>query len=849
MATEVYLFLAQPVSPASLREAYAYGPDSTAFHTDLAIEVDPVTLSDIPALAVVSGLVRWIPDNGSLATGSMILVPSPVELHAINSVVGPVLVFFVYRNIDYDSMVERLQLRIEALENQPAPLADPTVRLMNFVNGHFSVWVESGEELGLPSVAGGANGWAKLGFEIIFMPSIAFEGKGLTRILELIQPESMTRRLDPVSFYARVQTAATEIAIAPSHIDHPLLSIPTRRILLEVRDERDQPHDSLDIEIQKGTDPSIIFTATTTNRGTIALDSVAGNTAASPAAYTVSRNLYVFTELPSGEKAHSSLMSNPIVAPAHLAVQALCMSNISDPDNWFVPNNPNIPLPMHTANNTVTPLRDGVIVFNSYSEAIRTLSDPTHYMYLAGLVMMDDFELVHGDIFSTMAELILWATAVEHAAVRVILWEDGTGDTNAGECSRITGLGTQGHNAEAILDGHTHECLTLSALKTGTHHQKCLVISGNKGRFAFCGGVDIHRNRRDSPNHGALGGYHDVHAHIRGPAVSDIERVFVARWNSHPTNLAAHSTLPPPPQIPNNLDDNTGSVYVQVACTFPRRNAPPYPFAPNGSFTPLEAFRHAIRKAEKFIYIEDQYLTPYPGGSPYDINDDPLGILYELRQALSRPQRPIDYLIMVIPNHTRLSWLHKLAQFFNLSFDGQARYRRQQFINGLVEVAPTKVHVFYLARPEPVRPRLDFGEVATEGDGPGTSGSPERRGEMYCHSKVWIIDDVIAKIGSANCNRRSYTHDSEMDVIMVDGAVSNGARAFARNFRLQLWGEHLGMAELPENALLEDHMMAREFWLRHPQPYKSHIQPYLHDQEIENNPHSKWDDFVDPDGR
>ena len=34
----------------------------------------------------------------------------------------------------------------------------------------------------------------------------------------------------------------------------------------------------------------------------------------------------------------------------------------------------------------------------------------------------------------------------------------------------------------------------------------------------------------------------------------------------------------------------------------------------------------------------------------------------------------------------------------------------------------------------------------------------------YVHSKTWVIDDEFAIVGSANCNRRGYTHDSEASV-------------------------------------------------------------------------------------
>ncbi len=90
----------------------------------------------------------------------------------------------------------------------------------------------------------------------------------------------------------------------------------------------------------------------------------------------------------------------------------------------------------------------------------------------------------------------------------------------------------------------------------------------------------------------------------------------------------------------------------------------------------------------------------------------------------------------------------------------------------------------------------------------------ERPDEIYCHSKTWIVDDVAARVGSANCSRRSYTHDSELDVVVVDGAVDNGARAFARGLRMALWQELL---RLDDPSVLEDHRRALAFF-RDPPP-------------------------------
>lgn len=129
-----------------------------------------------------------------------------------------------------------------------------------------------------------------------------------------------------------------------------------------------------------------------------------------------------------------------------------------------------------------------------------------------------------------------------------------------------------------------------------------------------------------------------------------------------------------------------------------------------------------------------------------------------------------------------------------------------------------------------------------------SSGGLAHRDEIYCHSKVWIVDDIIAKIGSANCNRRSYTHDSEMDLVMVDGALDNGARALARKLRVDLWAEHLGM-NWPRSALLEDHLHALDYW-RGPQLPNSHVYKYKEGEGVNYNWENNvgWDFIIDPDG-
>jgi phosphatidylserine/phosphatidylglycerophosphate/cardiolipin synthase-like enzyme len=65
-----------------------------------------------------------------------------------------------------------------------------------------------------------------------------------------------------------------------------------------------------------------------------------------------------------------------------------------------------------------------------------------------------------------------------------------------------------------------------------------------------------------------------------------------------------------------------------------------------------------------------------------------------------------------------------------------------------------------------------------------------------------VVDDVWAMVGSDNLNRRSWSHDSELSIAVLDSeldtreprdpaGLGDGARTFARNLRLRLWREHL----------------------------------------------------------
>jgi phosphatidylserine/phosphatidylglycerophosphate/cardiolipin synthase-like enzyme len=825
VATEVYVFLPPPNASGVYREAYPFGPDSTTFHPDLGIEIDPAQQANSPALAVVDGLVYLIPNPTLPLTASMVLIPSPTAITDLGFVVGQSVVVFVYRNLDLASVRTAMTPFIEDLGDEPFLQNQPlNARVDEFMNGGFGVWVDAGDELGQASTVGGSGGFALLGFEIAYVPSALAGAAGFLRTLALIKPDNAaTRRLDPMAFYALVVAGAPGISLTALHAGHPLLTEPTRRTLLSLRDEYDQPYVGTVAVGDSSAGTTTPYSFTAANWGTVELAVTPPGGTPPTSTYDLDLTNYIFSALPTGQT-FGAKPSATLTAPTHWSLSTIFMADVDDPANWFVANT--APLPRFTTNNLVTPLIDGFPDFAEVVAASRTVTAPDHYWLLLGWRMIDSFQLVPGDPTTTVRELTN-SMALAGAQVRAMLW-DQPGPVNNPAVWHINGL--PGGNGKAILDDNVPTF--------GSHHQKLLVVNGSNGAVAFCGGIDINKNRRDDPRHCAKKPYHDIHAKIEGPAVADLYTTFVQRWNTHP------DAPPPLPTSSPPFAASPGTHFVQVSRTYAAIHG--YPFAPSGDLGTLNAVRRAIQRARRFIYLEDQYATPYPGDYPYDPSQDTVGILSDLLQVLAQPL--FEYMIIVITNE---------------SGQPQSRFRRHQFIRPLRDAFPNKVYPFYLERkqacastattltdtdePE-VDPSTDL-VYASSGatDITGSSGGPSRPEDIYVHTKSWIIDDVYVKIGSCNCNRRGYTFDTEADIHVIDGATLNGARAFARNYRMNLWAEHLDLLGA-NRRYLDDPTYALQFWL-HPNS-GAHITPYDETANLELiHTDISWNNVVDPDGR
>jgi phosphatidylserine/phosphatidylglycerophosphate/cardiolipin synthase-like enzyme len=320
------------------------------------------------------------------------------------------------------------------------------------------------------------------------------------------------------------------------------------------------------------------------------------------------------------------------------------------------------------------------------------------------------------------------------------------------------GRALQKRGAEAILD--------MRVRTGGSHHQKLVVIRHRDDPtrdIAYVGGIDLCHSRRDDADHhgdpqtqdnlareyGDRPAWHDLQAAITGPAVHDVETVFRERWED-PTILSRSPVIllrdrlrglgttpdPLPEQAPPPPPVDGGGHVVQLLRTYPNlRHGRDYAFARGGERSVARGYTKAVERARHLIYVEDQYLWGDHVGSVFS-------------EALAA--HPDLHVIAVVPMVPDVEGFNRTAQLVG---------RRRAMLD-MARAAPDRVAVYGIEN---------------------HAGTP-----VYVHAKTCVVDDTWATIGSDNFNRRSWTHDSELSVVVLDPAGE-----YARNLRLALAAEHL----------------------------------------------------------
>jgi phosphatidylserine/phosphatidylglycerophosphate/cardiolipin synthase-like enzyme len=317
--------------------------------------------------------------------------------------------------------------------------------------------------------------------------------------------------------------------------------------------------------------------------------------------------------------------------------------------------------------------------------------------------------------------------------------------------------------------------LDTSAQASHCHHQKSVVIDG---QLAFVGGMDLTTfagDRSDARDHPLRAGvnWHDATVLIEGEAVADVEDNFRQRWEA----VTGDAGLPhAEPAV-----DLAWETPTQIVRTIPSGR---YPFAPKGEFGIHHAYLELIRGARELVYLESQYLW-----APE--------VMDALIAAIEQPPSATFRIVIVLP----------------------ARATSGKWDNDQ--------HVEMLRKVDRGRGIAEAYSLFTSG--PTTGVQPFGYRPVYVHAKVGVIDDEWLIIGSANLNSRGFVTDSELNVLAHDGDL-------ARAVRMDLWGEHLGLArdevariaptQLIDSAWRDSASANEELMLRGERSLASRVHPY-----------------------
>ncbi|GAA1614371.1 phospholipase D-like domain-containing protein [Actinoplanes couchii] len=439
--------------------------------------------------------------------------------------------------------------------------------------------------------------------------------------------------------------------------------------------------------------------------------------------------------------------------------------------------------PTFVGNSRFEPIIDGVTYFTELAGHIAALQ-PGDAVYIAGYQADPHLDLsgrIAGEDGYRPFTDVLAEKAADGADVRIVLsaaeisggvpwlpFGPFRANSLAARVLRAWQPSTRDSAGSPLAD---RVLLDWSGPVIGSNHQKLVVFRHGGVLTAYVGGLDLSPSRFDHSPHRRLRlgfhrwGWHDAAARLHGPAAVRVWETFRFRWQ----NTAAL----PPRIVTRNLSGGERAVINPLDAPRDLPSVPEQPEHPVAeiavqvvrSYRPWMLYRHpglrrmrranvvragiqeiyhamatAIGAAERYIYLEDQYFHEAPGG-------DPRFQLYgALRAAACRGVKVI------------------------LVGSG----RRDPADGGDSAVRPVVTH--------DLRRRVLDKLPA----GARRNVVMYRVDNLTVHTKLMLVDDVFACIGSANFFSRSMAGtDSEI----TSTVVTTGD--LVRDLRVRLWAEHL----------------------------------------------------------
>ncbi|CAN6448972.1 unnamed protein product [Victoria cruziana] len=289
---------------------------------------------------------------------------------------------------------------------------------------------------------------------------------------------------------------------------------------------------------------------------------------------------------------------------------------------------------------------------NLWEDVYKAIDEARRLVYIAGwslnprTVLVRDLKTSIPDALGVSVGELLKRKAEEGVAVRVMLWND---ETSLAILKNSGVMRTHDEEAFSFFQGTGVVCRLCKrdraeAPALFAHHQKTITIDagvnagGRREIVSFVGGLDLCDGRYDDQHHylfktldstahvddfyqpsigsaklqkgGPREPWHDIHACVTGAAAWDVLANFEQRWRRQcdPSLLLDTGGLSDELPAP---DDGTsaepGDWKVQVFRSIDRESVSSLPENLHAECSIHEAYVQAIRHAERFIYIENQY--------------------------------------------------------------------------------------------------------------------------------------------------------------------------------------------------------------------------------------------------
>jgi len=441
-----------------------------------------------------------------------------------------------------------------------------------------------------------------------------------------------------------------------------------------------------------------------------------------------------------------------------------------------------------TRNSSFEPIIDGRDFFGQLKSNIDSLAAGDAW-YVAAWWLDPMFRFTSGD---SIGDLLV-AKATAGVDVRVIVWANrqvidhptlagmfGAAPyqrvvrSNIGAAedlrSRTDAAGARPLAGRVLIDW--------SGNAASSHHMKLNVFKRGDQLVAFAGGIDYLQNRLDNPMHRPpTMAWHDAGARVGGDAAERVLSTYVTRWTEASTLSAATYDIgagtkpynPPPlvplaPPAPSPLPASPDTSVQVIRSIMDSkefglfRNTPWSTLPRTGVHEIKRTFQQALGAAQRYIYIEDQAFTATDSLFP--------SLVAACRRGVK--------VIAVLPGAGD-----------PLDAPGTVpRALSAEVVSGILRhLTPTQ------------QMNLAVWQLAG----------------VTVHSKLFLIDDEMVEIGSANFMDRSMQFTTQGDDSECTVAVVSTGTMVA-DLRVQIWAEHLRVSGSAERAEIRDLSKSLGFW-------------------------------------